>query len=109
VVTGDRVIFKLLILLKINGQINEEGQWRVRKNAELQELYGEQDLVAFIKTGRLRWSGHVERTEDNRVPKRMLYGRPGGRRKKGRPRLRWLDEVEEDMREIGMRRWRTKE
>jgi hypothetical protein len=33
----------------------------------------------------------------------MLYGRSGGRRKRGR-----LDDVEEDMREIGVRGWRTK-
>jgi hypothetical protein len=51
--------------------------------------------------------GYVERIEDNRVPNRILYGRPGGRRKKRRPRLRWLDDVE-DLREIGVRRWRTK-
>jgi hypothetical protein len=38
----------------------------------------------------------------------MLYGRPGGRKKKGRPWLRWLDDVEEDLREIGMGRLRTK-
>jgi hypothetical protein len=42
----------------------------------------------------------VERLEDNRVPKGMLYGRPGGRWKKGIPRLRWLDDVEpQDLRE----------
>jgi hypothetical protein len=46
--------------------------------------------------------------EENRVPKRMLYGRPGGRRKKVRRRLGWLNDVEDDLRETGMRRWRTK-
>jgi hypothetical protein len=45
---------------------------------------------------------------EDRVPKRMLYGRPGGRKKKGIPRLRWLDDVEEDLRERGVRGCRTK-
>jgi hypothetical protein len=44
--------------------------------------FGEQDLADLSKKGGQRWLEHVERTEDNRVPKRMLYGRPGGRRKK---------------------------
>jgi hypothetical protein len=44
--------------------------------------------------------------DGNRVPKRVLYGRPGGRRKRGRLQLRWSHDVE-DVREIGVRRWRT--
>jgi hypothetical protein len=76
-------------------------------NAELQELYGEQDLIAFIKKGRLRWLGHVEAMDNSRVLKRMLYGRPGGRRKKGELWLGWLDDAE-DLREIGVKGWRTK-
>jgi hypothetical protein len=42
-----------------------------------------------------------------RVSKRMVYGKPGGSRK-GKPRLRWRDDVENDLRQMGMRRWRTK-
>jgi uncharacterized circularly permuted ATP-grasp superfamily protein len=37
------------IMRKTYSPINEGGQWRIRTNAELQDLYGEQDLVAFIK------------------------------------------------------------
>jgi hypothetical protein len=44
--------------------------------------------------------------DGNRVPKRVLYGRPGRRRKRGRLQLRWSDDVE-DVIEIGVRRWRT--
>jgi hypothetical protein len=73
-------------------------------NAELQELYGEQDLVALIKMARLRWLEHVERMEDKEVPKRML-DRPGRRRKTP---VEVVRRCGEDLREIGVRRWRTK-
>jgi hypothetical protein len=43
------------IIIKIYCPINEGGQWRIRTHSGLQELYEEQDLVAFIKKGRLRW------------------------------------------------------
>jgi hypothetical protein len=49
--------------------MNKGGQWIITTHAELQELYGEQDLVAFIKKGKLRWLGHVERMEDNKILK----------------------------------------
>ncbi|KAJ4433032.1 hypothetical protein ANN_15289 [Periplaneta americana] len=69
------------------------------------EMYGEPSIVSFNKRGRLRWLGHLERIPGNRLPKRALYGHPGGpRRKRGRPRLRWLQDVDDDLRRVGCRR-----
>ena len=40
---------------------------------------------------RLQWAGHVERMADERLPKRAIELREQGRRRRGRPRLRWED------------------
>ena len=45
--------------------------------------------------------------EENRIGKKLFNGKPGGRRI-GRPRLRWLDDVEEDLRKMKVRRLKTK-
>jgi hypothetical protein len=41
------------------------------------------------------------------VVKKVFKGKPGGRRLQGRPRKRWLDDVE-DLRKMGVRRWRSR-
>jgi hypothetical protein len=46
--------------------------------------------------------------DDERMVKRAFLGNPGGRRKPGRPRLRWLDCVEDDLKTLGVRGWRKK-
>ncbi|KAJ4445407.1 hypothetical protein ANN_07212 [Periplaneta americana] len=76
----------------------KDHKFRSRTNKKLMELYGEPSIVSFIKKGRLRWLGHLERMPEGRLPKRTLYGYPGGLRKRGRPRLRWLQDVEDDLR-----------
>lgn len=100
------LVWERRVLRKIFGAVKERDRWRIRSNAELMELYGEPDIVCAIKKGRLRWLGHIERMEPCRLPKKMLNGTPGGKRKRGRPRQRWLDDLEADLRRLGVRNWR---
>lgn len=96
------------ILRRIYGGINENGVWRTRTNQELRALYQEPDIVTEIKTGRLRWAGHVQRLPETSTTKKIFTGGPGGRRRRGRPRKRWVDDLEDDLRKLGVRRWRMR-
>jgi hypothetical protein len=46
--------------------------------------------------------------EDSRMPKRVMREKIYTRRKSGRPKVRWLDEVQEDLRKMGIEVWRRK-
>jgi hypothetical protein len=67
-------------------------------------VYKSPDIVTEIKARRLEWLGHVVRTEDTRLPKMVFNAKPEGRRVVGRPRLRWLDDVEGDIKSLGIKR-----
>jgi hypothetical protein len=69
-------------------------------------LLKREDMVRLIKSQRIRWLGHVERTEDKAVPKRMLKGRLCLKRRKGRHRMRWLDDVESDLKKMKVKGWK---
>ena len=48
-----------------------------------------------IGEGVLRWFGHVERIENDRIPKRVYVGESAGSRSVRRPRKRWIETVKE--------------
>jgi len=58
-------------------------------------------IIETISLNRLRWFDHVQRMEENRIPKRVLYMNLGTTRLRGRPRNRRQDEVWEDGRIVG--------
>jgi hypothetical protein len=95
------------VLRKIYGPLYDNGIWRIRTNKELLVLYQELDTVAEIKKARLRWLGHVERMSKDRVIKKLYMSKPEGR-SVGRPKMQWLDAVEEDLRNMRISGWRGK-
>jgi hypothetical protein len=57
-------------------------------NKELNYLYSSPNIVRVIKSRRMRWAGHVARTDVERGVYRVLVGKPEGKRPLGRPRRR---------------------
>jgi hypothetical protein len=84
------------ILRKIYGPTKKNGQWRIKTNAELITKYKSQDTITVIKFGRLEWLGHVIRMDETRSLKKIFEGKLEGSRSRGRPRLRWINGVEDD-------------
>jgi hypothetical protein len=63
----------------------------------------QQPLISdTIRRRRMKWAGHVLRMKENRNPKRILNYKPKGKRTVGRPRRRWRDCFEEDLRSAGI-------
>ena len=100
-------IFERKILRRIFGPVNDGNTWRIRNNRELYNLYQSPDIISSIKISRLRWAGHVKRMADSEIPKKILEYKVEGRRRVGRPRLRWEDCITRDIKKLGVRNWWT--
>ena len=61
-------------------------------------MYRSPNIARVIKSGRLRWAGHVARMEERRSTFKILTGK----RPLGRPRRRWEDNLRMDLQEIGI-------
>ena len=68
------------ILRKICGPIKDQNGWRIRTN-ELQVVYRKRNIVTTITVRRLEWAGRLVRMSDDRTVKRVFLGKPDGRRK----------------------------
>jgi hypothetical protein len=80
------------------------GWWKINKNGNDNVMYKSPDIMTEIKVRRLEWLGHVIRMEDTCLPKMVFNAKPDGKRGVGRPRLRWLDDAEADIKALGVKR-----
>jgi len=100
------LIFERKIFRRIYGPKYENGDWKSRTNRELEEMSKGENTVKWIKGQRISWLGHMERMEEDRMPKKISTQELEGTRRRRRPRNGWKEEVERDLQVLGVRQWR---
>jgi len=111
-------VFENRILRRIFGpKRDEKGEWRnlivftVHLRSPPQRSLScrftcSPNIVRVIKPRRLRWAGHVARTEEGRSAFKLWTGKPTGNTPLGSTRCRWEGNIM-DLKEIGIntRNW----
>jgi hypothetical protein len=74
--------------------------WKDRiSNHEILVHAGIPSIYSLLSQRRLRWIGHVSRTQDGRIPKDIMYGNiEQGTRATGRPKLKYRNVLKRDLR-----------
>jgi PAS domain-containing protein len=95
-------VFENRVLERMFGPKRDEviGGWRNQRDEEIHNLYSSPIIIRMIKSKRMRWAGHVARIGVKRNAYRILVGKPGGKRRLGKPRRRWEVNTKTDLREI---------
>jgi hypothetical protein len=95
-------VFETRVLRMIFGPSRDEmtGGWRKLHNEELRDLYSSPSIIRIIKSRRMRWAWNVARMGEKRIAYRLLVGKPEGKGPQGRPKRRWVDNVEIDLGEM---------
>jgi len=66
---------------------NKKENWRVLTNKEIYARIRKPTIIEIIRLNRLCWFGHVQRMEENRIPKRVLYMNLETTSLRGRPKI----------------------
>ena len=95
-------MFENRVLRGIFGAMRDKvtGEWRKLHNEELNDLYWSPIIVRVTISRIMRWAGHVARMGEKRGVYSVLVGKPEGRRPLGRPRRRWEDNINMDLKDV---------
>jgi hypothetical protein len=63
-------------------------------------------IVKWIQGQRIRWLGHLERLEEDRMLKTIFTQEMEVTKRRGWARKGWREEVERDLQVLAVRRWR---
>jgi hypothetical protein len=90
------LVFERKIFRRIYGPKYENGERKSRTKRELEEMNKGENIVKWTKEQRIGWFGHLERMEEDRVPKKIFTQELEGTRRRGRPGKSWEEEGERD-------------
>jgi hypothetical protein len=75
-------------------------------NYELYKIFNDSNIVNYIQVKRLARAGHLMLMNDNRSIQKILNTKLRGVRRVGRPKMRWKDGVDQDMRKLEVKNWK---
>jgi hypothetical protein len=101
------LVFERKILRGIFGPTRElSGTWRIKTKSELNKLIKNQTIINFIKTQRVSWLGHIHPMHSDRMVKKVCEWKPISTGPQGRPKLRWENNIKNDLKEMKLNNWR---
>ena len=99
-------VFERKILRKIFGPTKEaNGIWGIKTNKELDELIKHGTKINYVKAQRLSRFGHINRTSETSIVKRIHKWKPFTGRPARKPKSRWEDDVRNDLKKMKLMKW----
>ena len=74
-------------------------KYRIRTNEKFRSDAMVKPITTYVTQKRLSWFGHVMRREETNFAKQVTTMKVGGKRPRGRPKLRWMDRVQSDLKQ----------
>ena len=71
------------------------------RNEHIRSTVKVERLGMKMREGSLRWYGHVMRRDQEYIGRKMMEMELQGKRRRGKPKKRFLDVVKDDMGEVG--------
>ena len=85
-------------VLRMIAKTSRRQQWDEHiRNEDIRVNLEVNSVEEAARVSRLRWLGHVQRMQSDRLPRRIMSEEVKGKRGRGRPWRRFLDSVKSDL------------
>lgn len=68
-------------------------KWDHIRNVDIANQLQQERIIKKYENKILEWYGHVSRMQDNRIPKKIMEAKIIKKKKRGRPKKAWMEEV----------------